>query len=127
MKKKVLLISLFLVATVVASCVSLSMITGNSYLVLMLVGELFSPAFKKMNLAAKNLSRTSEDSCTVLVPLLPWSVAGVYMSGTLGIPTLDYWKFAFMNYLGVVFALIYGFTGLGIAKKIREDETLPGS
>lgn len=116
-----------LIASAVGSSVVVALMTGSSFLSILVPGELFAPAFKKRNLAAKNLSRTTEDSGTVVVPLIPWSMAGVYMAGTLGVPTLEYVKWAFMCYLGMVFALIYGFTGFAIAPKTREDETVPGS
>ena len=116
-----------LIASVVGSCVLVALMTGSSFLSILIPGELFAPAFKKRNLAAKNLSRTTEDSGTVVVPLIPWSMAGIYMSGTLGVATIDYAPWAFMCYLGMIFALIYGFTGFAIAPKIREDETIPGS
>jgi len=103
------------------------MMTGSSFLSILIPGELFAPAYKKYNLAAKNLSRTTEDSGTVVVPLIPWSIAGVFMAGTLGVDTLDYARWAIMCYSGFVFALIYGFTGFAIAPKIRDDETIPGS
>ncbi len=116
-----------LIAATSASSVAVAFMTGSSFLTLLIPGELFAPAFKKMGLAAKNLSRTMEDSGTVVVPLVPWSIAGVYMAGTLGVPTLEYAPFAFMCYLGIVFAWLYGFTGFAIAPKIRDDETIPGS
>ncbi len=116
-----------LIAAAVGSGISVALMTGSSFLSILLPGELFAPAFKKLNLAAKNLSRTTEDSGTVVVPLVPWSMAGVFMAGTLDVPTLDYLPFAFMCYLGFVFALIYGFTGFKIAPKICDDETAPGS
>ena len=116
-----------LIASVVGSCIIVALMTGSSFLSIIVPGELFAPAFKKRNLAAKNLSRTTEDSGTVVVPLVPWSMAGIYMSGTLGVATIDYAPWAFMCYLGMVFALIYAFTGFAIAPKIREDETIPGS
>ena len=116
-----------LIASVAASSVTVAIITGSSFLTLLIPGELFAPAFKKRKLAAKNLSRTVEDSGTVIVPIVPWSIAGVYMAGTLGVPTTQYAPFAFMCYFGVFFALLYGFTGFAIAPKIREDETIPGS
>ncbi|MDW7682309.1 MAG: Na+/H+ antiporter NhaC family protein, partial [bacterium] len=101
--------------------------TGSSFLTILIPGELFSPAFKSRGLAAKNLSRTTEDSGTVIVPLVPWSMAGVFMAGTLDVPTLSYLPWAVMCYSGIVFALLYGFTGFAIAPKIREDETIVGS
>jgi NhaC family Na+:H+ antiporter len=101
--------------------------TGSSFLSIIIPGELFAPLFKEKKLAAKNLSRTTEDSGTVIVPLVPWSMAAVFMSGTLGVPTLEYLPWTFMNYLGFLFALFYGYTGMTIAPRKREDETLPGS
>jgi len=116
-----------LIASTVAASFSTALITGSSFLSVLIPGELFAPLYKQKNLAAKNLSRTTEDSGTVVVPLIPWSIAGVYMSGTLGISTLEYAPWAIMCYTGFIFALIYGFTGFAIAPKIRELETQPGS
>ena len=116
-----------LIASTVAAGITTAMMTGSSFLSILIPGELFAPAYKKNNLAAKNLSRTTEDSGTVVVPLIPWSIAGVFMAGTLGVDTLAYAKWAVMCYTGFIFAVIYGFTGFAIAPKIREDETTPGS
>jgi Na+:H+ antiporter, NhaC family len=116
-----------LIAATVSSCMLTAFMTGSSYLSILLPGELFAPAYKRKGLAAKNLSRTTEDSGTVMVPLVPWSIAGVFMAGTLGVPTLQYVPWAVMCYSGWIFALVYGFTGFKIAPKIREDETIPGS
>ena len=116
-----------LIASTVAAGITTAMMTGSSFLSILIPGELFAPAYKKNNLAAKNLSRTTEDSGTVVVPLIPWSIAGVFMAGTLGVDTLAYAKWAVMCYTGFIFAVIYGFTGFAIAPKIREDEKTPGS
>lgn len=116
-----------LIASAVGSSIAVAIMTGSSFLSILVPGELFAPAFKSRGLAAKNLSRTTEDSGTVIVPLVPWSMAGVFMAGTLGVPTLSYIPWAVMCYLGTVFALFYGFTGFAIAPKIRDDETIVGS
>ncbi len=116
-----------LVAATVGSTIFTALITGSSYLTILLPGELFAPAYRRSQLAAKNLSRTLEDSGTVVVPLIPWAAAGVFMSATLGVSTLSYVPWAVMNYTGFLFALLFGFTGFAIAARKREDETLPGS
>ena len=116
-----------IVASTVASSIAVALMTGSSFLSILIPGELFAPAYRKFNLAAKNLSRTTEDSGTVIVPLVPWSIAGVFMAGTLGVETLAYLPWAVMCYTGFIFALIYGFTGFAIAPRINEDETIPGS
>jgi len=116
-----------IIAATVSASIGTALMTGSSFLSILIPGELFAPVYKKNNLAAKNLSRTIEDSGTVIVPLIPWSIAGVFMAGTLGVGTIEYAKWAIMCYTGFIFALIYGFTGFAIAPKIRDDETIPGS
>ena len=75
-----------------------------------------------MAAAAKNLSRTLEDAGTVVVPLIPWSAAAAYMASTLGVETLDYLPWAILCYTGWIFAIIWGFTGFGIAKLADEKK-----
>lgn len=116
-----------LIASTIGSCVAVAMMTGSSYLSILIPGELFAPAYRQRGLAAKNLSRTTEDSGTVVMPLVPWSIASVFMAGTLGVPAIEYAVWAFMCYLGIVFALIYALTGFAIAPRRRDDETIPGS
>jgi NhaC family Na+:H+ antiporter len=116
-----------IVASTVLASITTAVVTGSSFLSILIPGELFAPVYRRRGLAAKNLSRTTEDSGTVVVPLVPWSIAGVFMAGTLGVGTLSYAPWAVMCYLGFVFALIYGFTGFAIAPKVADDETVPGS
>jgi Na+:H+ antiporter, NhaC family len=73
------------------------------------------------------IARITEDSGTVVASLIPWSPAGVLVAGTLGVPTPTSLPFAFMCYLGMAFSLFYGWTGSAVAKRVREDETVPGS
>ena len=116
-----------LIASTSLGSMIVAFVTGSSFLAIIIPGELFGPAFRDKRLAAKNLSRTTEDSGTVIVPLVPWSMAGIFMAGTLEVPVLEYVPWCFMCYIGIVFAWIYGFTGFAIAPKIREDETTAGS
>lgn len=105
-----------LIAATVASCIVMALTTGNSYLSILIPGEMFRDAYKARGLAAKNLSRTLEDAGTVLVPLVPWSAAGAYMTATLGVETLEYLPWAVLCYTGFIFAILWGYTGFGIAK-----------
>ncbi len=104
-----------IIISTIASCFTVAFVTGNSYLSILLPGQLFNSVYKQYNLQAKNLSRTLEDSGTVLVPLIPWSAAGAYMTATLGVGTLEYLPWAVLCYMGIVFAIIFAITGIGIA------------
>lgn len=110
-----------LILSTVISCITMALVTGNSYLSIIVPGELFKETYKKKKLKAKNLSRTLEDSGTVIVPLVPWSSAGVYMAGVLGVPTLSYAPWAIVCYSGFIIAIILGYTGIGIAKELEAD------
>lgn len=109
------------IISTIASCFTVAFVTGNSYLSILIPGELFKKIYLQRNLHPTNLSRTLEDSGTVLVPLIPWSAAGAYMTATLGVDTLSYLPWAILNYMGIVFAIILGLTGIGI-KKISDKE-----
>lgn len=116
-----------LVLTTIGTTITAALITGSSYLSMIIPAELLADAYKKRGLAAKNLSRIIEESGGIIVPLIPWSMAGVYITGTLGVNTFSYLPYAFSNYLAVFILALFGFTGWTMAPKIREDETKPGS
>lgn len=105
-----------LILSTVIATITVVFTTSDGKLALLIPGELFQNAYRKMGLDTKNLSRTIEDAGTIIEPLVPWTAAGVYMAGTLGVSTLDYLPWAIQCYTGVIFAIIYGFTGFGIAK-----------
>lgn len=105
-----------LIAATVGSTLFMSIVTGSSYLALLIPGEMFKDLYKKFGLEAKNLSRTLEDAGTCAVPIVPWSVAGTYMTATLGVSTFDYMPWTILCYSSMIFAIIFGYTGFGIAK-----------
>ena len=111
-----------LILVTVISVLIIALIDGNAYIPILMGGELFSESFKERNLAPQNLSRTLEDSATVVEPITPWTAAGVYMATTLGVSTLEYLPWAIICYTGVIFAVIWGFTGIGIKKITKDSE-----
>ncbi|OED48105.1 Na+/H+ antiporter NhaC [Endozoicomonas sp. (ex Bugula neritina AB1)] len=111
-----------LIAATIATTFAVVGTTSDGKLALLIPSELFRDTYKRMGLDAKNLSRTIEDAGTVIEPLIPWTNAGVFMAATLGVSTLDYLPWAIQNYSGVIFAMIWATTGIGIAK-IKKEET----
>ena len=116
-----------IVLTTIGTTIITALVTGSSYLSIIIPGDLLSAVYKKKGLAAKNLSRIVEEAGAIIVPLIPWSMAGVYITGTLGVSTFSYLPWAIMNYAAVVILAIYGFTKFTMAPKIRDDETQIGS
>lgn len=95
-------------------------VIGEATVTFLMIGGMFRAEYIKRGLESKNLSRTLEDSVTVVEPLIPWSLAGVYMTSVLGVNTTQYAPWACLCYTGIIFAVIYGFTGFGIAR-IKES------
>ncbi|MCU5745203.1 Na+/H+ antiporter NhaC [Staphylococcus sp. SQ8-PEA] len=94
---------------------------GVASVVIIMVGVLMMDMYNKMNLDRTNLSRTLEDSGTMIIPLIPWGTSGIYYAKQLGVSFDQFFIWTVPCYLCVVFALIYGFTGIGI-KKAKDNE-----
>ncbi|WP_019674127.1 Na+/H+ antiporter NhaC [Psychrobacter lutiphocae] len=99
------------------AALSINVLIGEQYLSLLLSGTAFRPTFERLNLHPKNLSRTVEDAGTVINPLVPWSVCGVFISQALGVPVLDYLPYAFFCYFSLLLTILFGFTGVTISQK----------
>ena len=103
--------------TVALTGVGVNVLIGEQYLSLLLAGETFKPIYRKLGLHPRNLSRTLEDAGTVINPLVPWSVCGVFIAKVLGVPVLAYLPFAFFCYLSLLLTLLFGFTGVTLSKQ----------
>lgn len=118
---------LSLVAATIISCVTMAIVTGSSYLTILIPGELFQKEYRRRNLHPKNLSRTLEDSGTVVVGIVPWSAAGVFMTNALGVSTIEYLPYAIFCYGGIVMALICAATGFGMAPLDKDKPIIRGT
>lgn len=112
-----------LILVTVISVLIIAVVVGNAYIPILLGGELFKDSFEERKLAPQNLSRTLEDAGTCSIPLVPWSAGGAYMAGTLGVSTFSYAPWAIFCYAGFLFAILWGFTGIGIKKQNTEPGT----
>ncbi len=88
--------------------------TGNSYLSEILPGTMYKKLADEMDISRRVLSRTLEDSGTVIVPLVPWSAAALYLTSVLGISPSGYLPWAVVCYSGFAAAWLYGFTGIAM-------------
>lgn len=104
--------------TLAAALTSLgvNVLIGEQYLSILLAGESFKSEYARLNLHPKNLARTIEDAGTVINPLVPWSVCGVFISQQLGVSVLSYLPYAFFCYLCLFLTIIFGFTGFTITR-----------
>ena len=111
-----------LISSTAAATILMALTTGSDFLTILMPGELFADAYRQKGLAARNLSRTLEDCGTCVVALVPWSAAGAYCAGTLGISTLEYLPYCFFSFGSVAMALICAFTGFGVMTLEQEKQ-----
>ncbi len=109
-------------ATMAAGATMISL-TSHGGVTALVVGELFQKAYAGRGLAPENLSRSIEDSVTIVEPLMPWTVSAVFMATTLGVPTIEYLPWAFFCMGGPVFSLLYGatFDRTGFGIRLRDS------
>ncbi len=109
-----------IVATIATGALTIAT-TCNGQVSVLLPGELLRPAYIRRGLHPKNLGRTVEDAGTIIEPILPWTAAGAYMAATLGVATIAYLPWATLCWTGIIFATLWGFTGIGI-QRLTPDE-----
>ncbi|XVG96287.1 Na+/H+ antiporter NhaC [Eubacteriales bacterium KG127] len=78
----------------------------DQYLGLIIPSSMYKDNFDQMGLGRNMLSRTLEDGGTLWSPLVPWSSCGSYHSSVLGVPTLSYLPYCFMNLINPVYAVV---------------------
>ncbi len=93
--------------SVAATAVGVNVLIGEQYLSILLSGETFKPVYHETRPApAKPLAHAGRCR-TVINPLVPWSVCGVFISQVLGVPVWDYLPYAFFCYLCLILTLLF--------------------
>ncbi|MCT1903168.1 Na+/H+ antiporter NhaC [Oceanobacillus sojae] len=97
-----------IIASTAATAIGVNVFIGEQYLSILLTGETFQRIYERAGLTKKALSRTLEDAGTVINPLVPWSVCGVFIANVLSVPVLTYLPFAFFCLLSPVITILFG-------------------
>ncbi len=103
-----------LVLSTILTAIFMNVLAADQYLSIVITGRMYDEAYRQRNLKPRNLSRTLEDAGTLTSPLVPWNTCGAFMSSTLGVPTIEYLPYAFLNIINPVISVIYGYTGFTI-------------
>lgn len=92
-------------AITAVSGILMAVISCNQLLAVLLPGRIFLPPFEKAGEKAL-LARTLADTGLVFSPLIPWNINGILIVGVLGVNVLDFFPYAFLNWLLPIFTLI---------------------
>ena len=111
-----------LITVSIFSCIFMNIFCADQYLSIVIPGRMYRKEYVKRGIKVKNLGRCLEDGGTLSSPLIPWNTCGAAMSGFLGVGTLTYLPYAFMNLSAPIFGMILGFTRFGGSVPMMTEE-----
>jgi NhaC family Na+:H+ antiporter len=109
--RKVNKTSTLIASSLVASGFTNAM-TSSQYANSFIVGDAFSKKYDEFNVPRKVLSRSLEDTGTMLESLIPWSTTAVFVYATLGVSVGDYWHWQLLSLINIALAFIFAYTGI---------------
>ena len=105
-----------MVASTVGTGVMANMVTGDQYLSIILTSSLYKDLYEKRGYESKLLSRSVEDSATVVSVLIPWNSCGMTQATVLKVPTIDYLPYCFFNILSPIMSVFVAAIGYKIKR-----------
>ena len=108
-----------MVASTVGTGIFANMITGDQYLSILLTSSLYKKLYQERGYESKLLSRSVEDSATVVSVLIPWNSCGMTQATVLKVATLEYLPYCFFNILSPLMSIFIAAIGFKIAKKSK--------
>ncbi|CAM3305735.1 Na+/H+ antiporter NhaC [Vagococcus fessus] len=90
------------------TAIGVNLLIGEQYLSIILPGKAYRHRYEALGLEPTLLSRTLSDAGTVVNPLIPWGVSGVFIAGALDVPTLSYVPYAIFCYVLPLLTLVLG-------------------
>lgn len=115
-----------ILAALGASAITNSL-TSNQYATSFIVGDAFRSRFDDLRIPRKVLSRSLEDTGTMIESVIPWTSTAVFMVATLGVPFADYWHWQLLSLINFVVAPLLAVTGIGCFYHELDNEEDPES
>ena len=108
-----------MVASTVGTGICANMITGDQYLSIILTSSLYKKLYKGRGYESKLLSRSVEDSATVVSVLIPWNSCGMTQATVLKVSTLHYLPYCFFNLISPLMSILIAAIGYKIIRKTK--------
>ena len=108
-----------MVASTVGTGIFSNMITGDQYLSIILASSLYKKLYEERGYESKLLSRSVEDSATVVSVLIPWNSCGMTQATVLKVSTLTYLPYCLFNLISPLMSILVAMIGYKIVKKSK--------
>lgn len=104
-----------------------NLLLGESYVSMILSGQMFKDKFDEVGVDRRVLSRSLEEGGTLLTALIPWTTTGAYYTATLGVATLDYASWSLLNWINPLLGILFAWLGLALFRITKkQSETKVG-
>lgn len=113
-----------LILSTTLGCVALMLGGAGQYATLTLPGVAFRKAFDDRDVHSSVLSRTMEDSGTMVGAVIPWDVAALYYASVLGVSMVDYGPYTFIAWMTPFVSVACGYLGIGVFRKTQKIRPL---
>ena len=108
-----------MVSATVGTGIFSNMITGDQYLSIILTSSLYKKLYEERGYESKLLSRSVEDSATVVSVLIPWNSCGMTQATVLKVSTLTYLPYCLFNLISPLMSILIAMIGYKIARKSK--------
>ncbi len=108
-----------MVASTVGTGIFTNMITGDQYLSIILTCSLYKKLYKERGYEPQLLSRSVEDSATVVSVLIPWNSCGMAQATVLKVSTIQYLPYCLFNLLSPIMSILIASIGYKIVRKSK--------
>lgn len=108
-----------MVASTVGTGIFVNMITGDQYLSIILTSSLYRKLYEEKGYEARLLSRSVEDSATVVSVLIPWNSCGMTQATVLKVSTLHYLPYCLFNIISPLMSIFIAAIGYKIVRKSK--------
>ncbi len=107
-----------LVSSTVGTGIFANMVTGDQYISILMTSNLYRKLYESHGYENRLLSRSVEDSATIISVLIPWNSCGMTQATVLNVPTIEYLPYSFFNLLSPLMSILVAATGYRIYHKI---------
>lgn len=108
-----------MVSATVGTGIFANMITGDQYLSIILTSSLYKKLYDERGYESKLLSRSVEDSATVVSVLIPWNSCGMTQATVLKISTMQYLPYCIFNIISPLMSIFVAAIGYKISHKSK--------
>ncbi|MDA1298748.1 MAG: Na+/H+ antiporter NhaC [Proteobacteria bacterium] len=100
---------------------------GEAYISIILGGQLCRDAYDEAGIDRAVLSRSLEEGSTLTTALIPWTTAGAFYTATLGVATIEYLPWAFLNWINPLMGIGFAWLGIALIQRRPVPQTIAAS